>query len=96
MYIQIFSLGLLYTYLAGHVGRKGDEGAFRALTRGYNHWASGRLDQLEINVNHPEYCHIRCSMKASMKSNMYHVYLLLGRQGELATVVSATCECAAG
>ena len=31
-----------------------------------------------------------------MKSNTYHVYLLLGRQGELATIVSATCECAAG
>jgi len=27
--------GLVYTYLAGHVGRTGDEGAFQALTRGY-------------------------------------------------------------
>ena len=35
-------------------------------------------------------------MKASMKSSTYHVYLLLGQQGELATIVSATCECAAG
>ena len=31
-----------------------------------------------------------------MKSNTYHVYLLLGGQGEPATVVTATCECAAG
>ena len=75
---NIFCVGLLYTYLAGHVGRKGDEGAFRALARGYNHWASGRLEQLEVNVNHPEYCHVRCSMKASMNSSTYHVYLLLG------------------
>ena len=95
MYIQIFSLGLLYTYLAGYIGHKGDGGACRSLTRGYNHWASGRLDQLEINVNHPEYCHIRCLMKASMKSNTYHIYLLLRHQRELATVVSVTCECAA-
>ena len=31
--------GVVYTYLAGHVGRSGDEGAFQALTRGYIHWA---------------------------------------------------------
>ena len=30
----------MYTYLAGHVGRSGYEGAFRALTHGYTHWAS--------------------------------------------------------
>ncbi len=40
-------LGLLYTYLAGHVGLIGDQGAFRALSRGYTHWASGRVDELQ-------------------------------------------------
>ena len=34
-------------------------------------------------------------MKASMKNNTHNVYLLLGQQGELVTIVSATCECAA-
>lgn len=86
----------MYTYLAGHVGKSSEQGAFRALARGYLHWASGRLEQLEINVQHPEYCHVRCTMKASMKANVYRVYILLGRVGEFATIVSATCECAAG
>jgi hypothetical protein len=31
-----------------------------------------------------------------MKSEVYHVYVLLGREGELATIEKATCECAAG
>ena len=71
-------------------------GAFRALARGYTHWTSGRLQQLEVNVSHPEYCHVRCSMQSSMKSNVYQVYILLGRHGDLATVLSATCKCVAG
>lgn len=35
-------------------------------------------------------------MFSSMKSGKYHVYLLLGKDGELATICSATCDCAAG
>ena len=31
-----------------------------------------------------------------MKAGMYHVYILLGREGDLAKICSATCECAAG
>lgn len=89
-------IGLVYSYLAGHVGKSGEQGAFRALARGYVHWASGRLEQLEVNVQHPEYCHIRCTMKASMKANVYKVYMLLGRVGEFASIMSAKCECAAG
>ena len=89
-------VGLVYTYLAGHVGRTGDQGAFRALARGYTHWSSGRLEEMDVNTNHPEYCHVRCTMTPSMKSIPYHIYLLLGRDGELATICSATCECAAG
>ena len=88
--------GLLYSYLAGHVGRIGDEGAFRALARGYTHWASGRLEEMEVNINHPEYCHVRCKMKPSMRTGIYNVYILLGHDGELATICLATCECAAG
>ena len=90
------SSGLLYTYLAGHVGRDGCEGAFRALSRGYTHWASGRLEELRVNTNHPEYCHVQCSMKPSMRAGVYSVYILLGREGSLAKICSATCECAAG
>ena len=86
----------MYTYLAGHVGHTGEQGAFRALTRGYTHWASGRLQEMEVNTTHPAYCHVRCMMKPLMKVGLYHVYLLLGREGELATICSATCECSAG
>ena len=50
MYIQIFSLDLLYMYLIGDVRYNDDESAFRALTQGYNGWALGRLDQLKINM----------------------------------------------
>ena len=88
--------GLVYTYLASHVGRSDTEGAFRALERGYTYWASGRIQQLEVNTNHPKYCHVRCTMDPSMKSGKYNVYLLLGREESLATICSATCECAAG
>ena len=86
----------MYSYLAEHVGKSSEQGAFRALARGHTHWASGRLEQLEVNVQHPKYCHVRCAMKASMKANVYKVYMLLGRAGEFSTIVSAKCECAAG
>lgn len=91
-YFVMYS-GLVYTYLAGHVGHQETEGAFRALTQGYKHWASGRLQQLE---NNPEYCHIRSTVKASMKPAIYHVYILLRRDNGLAKICTATCECAAG
>lgn len=89
-------IGLLYTYLATGCERKEKKGAFRALQRGYIHWASGRLDSLEINYRHPDYCHVRCKMTPSMKTGIYHVYLLLGKEGTFATISKATCECAAG
>lgn len=88
--------GLLYSYLAAHVDRSDSEGAFRALTRGYTHWASGRLEQLSVNINNPKYCHVRATMKPSMKTGVYHVYLLLESVEGLASILSATCECAAG
>ena len=89
-------VGLVYTYLAGHVGRTGDQEAFRVLAHGYTHWSSGRLEKMDVNTNHPEYCHVHCTMTPSMKSIPYHIYLLLGCDGELTTICSATCECAAG
>lgn len=90
-------IGLVYTYLAGHVGRKSNSvGAFRALKRGYAHWASGRLEKIEVNDNNPKYVHIRSTMKASMKSVAYNVYLLLKCDGQLTSVIEATCQCAAG
>ena len=83
----------MYTYLAGHIGHFGVQGAFRALTRGYTQWASGRLQEMELNTKHRSYCHIRCTMIPSMRAG---VYILLGREGELSTICSATCECSAG
>ena len=88
--------GTLYTYLACGVGCPERQRAFRALTRGYNHWASGRLDQLHVHTVHPCYCHIRASTTPSMKPGCYHVYLRLCREGEVASIDTATCECAAG
>ena len=35
-------------------------------------------------------------MTPSMKSGLYHVMMLLGRDGEMATIETATCQCAAG
>ena len=78
------------------MGKSGEEGAFRALSRGYTHWASGCLEQMEVNVEHLEFCHVRCYMRASMKADIYKVYILLGRCGDFATASSATCECVAG
>ena len=91
----IVTTGLVYMYLAGLVGHMGDQGAFRALARGYTHWASGRLEEIQINTNNPEYCHVQCKIKPSMKVGVYNVYILLGKEGELACIHTATCGCAA-
>lgn len=88
--------GVLYTYLAHGVGRSEAQGAFRALTRGYNHWASGRLAQLQVNIMHPGYCHVRGTCTPSMKPGSYQVYVLMSRDGQVANISAATCECAAG
>ena len=93
-----FSPGVLYAYLAEGVGRStAAEGAFRALSRGFTHWASGRLEHLEINIKNPSYCHVRSNMKPSMKQGSYDVYLLLERTKEdMASIHTATCQCTAG
>ena len=51
---------------------------------------------MEVNINHPDYCHVLCKMKPSIRDGKYCVYLLLRRDGKLATICLATCECAAG
>lgn len=87
--------GTVYTYLSLGVGRSVTEGAFRALTRGYTHWASGRMDYMEVNTRNPKYCHIRSNMRPSMKPGLYKVYILLQKKNEITSVEVATCECAA-
>ena len=86
----------MYTYLGCGTGRSQTEGAFRALTRGFNHWASGRLSKIQVNSSHPEFCHVHATCVPSIKQGTYHVYLLLARDGAVGTICTATCECAAG
>ena len=97
--ITLFSLnfvGMLYSYLTDCTGNRSGGEAFRALQRGYTHCASRSLAKLEINFRHPEFCHVRCEIFASMKQVLYHVYILLGREGEITTIRAAICACAAG
>ena len=89
-------VGLLYTYLADMTGASKRGSAFRSLKRGFAHWSSGRLSKLEINFRHPEFCHVRCQSTPSMKSGIYHTYILLSCENGLGTIQTATCECAAG
>ena len=61
------------------------------------HWASGRLDQLTVNINNLKYSHVHAAMKPSMKTGVYHVYMLLQSDDKgLASILSATCAFAAG
>ena len=43
-----------------------------------------------------QHCHVRGTCTPSMKPGSYHVYVLLCREGEVASINTATCECAAG
>ena len=47
---------------------------------------------MEINTNNPQFCHVKCKMQPSMKAGI----ILLGREGNVACIKLATCECAAG
>ena len=60
---KVSCIGTLYFYLAEGVGKSGGGSAFRALSRGYVHWASGQMEKLEINVQNPMFCHVRCTLK---------------------------------
>ena len=90
----------VYTYLAKGVGIAKVSKAFRALTRGYVHWASGRICKLEIHTLHPLYAFVRCSMIPSMRAGSYSVTILLKREAvhgqDIASIEQATCQCAAG
>jgi len=87
----------LYAYLAEGVGNVSGKGAFRALTRGYIHWASGRLHKLEANTCNPTLCFIRCQMRPSVKCGFYTVKMILVKDpNNVAVIKQATCECAAG
>ena len=85
----------MYTYLADCSGVSGRGVAFRSLQRGYVQWSSGRMSKLEINYQHPLFCHVRCQMIPSMKQGLYNVYMLLERVGEVASIRAGTCDCAA-
>ena len=89
-------VGVVYAYLASGAGHSTGQGTFRALTRGFIHWQSGRIDSIEVNLQHPLYCNARSQMKPSMKQGTYRIHVLLGREDNFASVLSATCECAAG
>ena len=82
--------------MAEGVGNETGRGAFRALQRGFTHWSSGRLDNMEMNCKHPEYCHVRCKMIPSIKSGIYNVYVLLQQERDVASIKNAQCECATG
>ena len=89
--------GTVYTYLARQTSQANGQNTFRALTRGYVHWASGRVSTISVNVQHPINCHVQSVMKPSMKPGAYHVWLMLQRcDMGFASVLRATCECAAG
>ena len=67
----------MYQYLSEGVGHGSDSKTFRALYRGYNHWASGRVDKIEVNYQKLYYCFVRAVVTPSMKAGTYKVYLLL-------------------
>lgn len=91
-------IGTLYNYLAEGVGLSSGEGdfqAFRALSRGFTHWTSGRIESIEVNLKNSDYCQVQCIMRPSMKLEHYRVYILLSTIAE-PNILLATCECAAG
>ena len=93
-YIPHVTPATLYSYLAEGVSNVSGKGAFRALTRGYQLWASGRIARIEINKEHPQMCFVRANVTPSMRAGIYKVSLLLSK--ETGDVKRALCECAAG
>ena len=88
--------GLLYTYMAEGSDNSSGGGAFCALQRGFVHWSCGCLDHIEMNVKHPKFCHSWCKVMPSMKTGLYQVTLLLGRDDDITNICRATCKCVAG
>ena len=52
-------LGDVYVYMAKDAGASQQQGAFRALSWGYVHWKLGRINNTEVNLKHPNYCHVK-------------------------------------
>ena len=82
--------GTVYTYLALQTN---GQNTFRALTRGYIHWASGHVSTVSVNVQHPINCHVQ----SVMKPGTYYVWLMLQRNDMgYASVLRTMYECVAG
>ena len=92
--------GTMYQYLSNGAGHDGadDDGnkTFRTLYRGYNHWASGRVDKIEVNAQNHFFCFVRCVVTPSMKPGSYKVNLVLSCENGYGRIKRASCQCAAG
>ena len=64
-------------YLAGNIRYVGDHGVFRALSCSYNHWASCRLQEIEIDTQ-PSFLSCEVQNAAINKSCIHNTYILLG------------------
>ena len=42
-------VGTVYVYMSESAGISAGQGAFRALSRGFQHWSSGRMESMEVN-----------------------------------------------
>lgn len=94
------SPSVLYTYLAEGVGNTQGKKAFRALKRGYVHYASNRIYKIEIQNRHSNYSFLRMSTHPSMRPGTYKVTMVLKKdyiRGKcMGRVLEAHCQCAAG
>lgn len=89
--------GMVYSYLSKETCQDDGRSTFRALARGYTHWASGRINTISVNLQHPINCHVESVMRPSMKAGSYRVWIMLGKDDlGYAYVMRATCGCAAG
>jgi len=48
----------VYGYLFKGAGNSKETGAFRALSHGFQHWSSGQIERIQVNVKHPNFYHI--------------------------------------
>ena len=89
------SHGTMYQYLSTGAGH---DKTFRALYADYNHWASGRYERIECNVQNPYYSFVRAIVLPTMRQGVkYNVYLLIHHvPGGFGEIKTASCQCAAG